>query len=198
MAQLIDTIKPIPFALRSKKTEPKSKNIYLRALSSFYQKVGENTSYTCLQKIAKRLKMSKNDRPVVQVSEIVKALEGSVDKVAVVVAKVVDDVRVLEIPSVKIVALQWSRSVKEKVEKYNGSIVTLDQLFKVCPNMENVVLVAGDKFKRKSAKHWFGNPGDKNSKVYPKQIAKRAKNGEKRVKMKQRKGVKPNKFAPKE
>lgn len=176
----------LPASAVSSRKEPKSKNVYLHALSDFYSKVANNTSILAIKKISKRLKMSKNDRQPVKISKIIEKLDGSMDKVAIVVAKVLDDVSMIKLPPVKIVALQWSKAVKEKVEKYGGSISTLDQLFKVCPNMDDICLIAGDKFARKSARFWGPAPGEKHSETYPR-VNKRCHNHEKRIMMRGRK-----------
>jgi large subunit ribosomal protein L18e len=167
----------------SKRSAPRSKNAYLQALAAFYTKVADNTSVLDIKRIAKRLKMSNNDKQPVRISAIAKALESSIDKVAVVVAKVLDDETMIELPPMKIVALGWSKGVKEKIEKYNGSIATLDQLFKMCPDMEDICLLSTSKYARKSAKYWGPPPGVKGSKTFPRVIGKPV-DREERVRMK--------------
>lgn len=176
----------LPASAIASRKAPRSKNIYLRALSDFYTKVANNTSVVAIKKISKRLKMSKADRQPVKISRIASELEGAEGKVAVVVAKVLDDDSVMEIPAIKVVALQWSKGVKEKIERYGGSIWTLDQLFEVCPNMDDICLVATDKFRRKSAKFWGPAPGERGSTTYPRANQK-CHNREKRIMMKGRK-----------
>lgn len=175
----------LPPSAVSKRKETRSKNVYLQSLCEFYTRVADNTSVIAIKKIAKRLKMSNSNRQPVKVSMIAKELGGSVDKVAVVVAKVLDDDTVMELPAMKIVALKWSKEVKEKVEKYGGSIVTLDQLFKMCPNMDDICLIAQNKFARKSSKFWGAAPGERNSSTYPR-ANQRCHNREKRVMMRGR------------
>lgn len=177
-----------PFTPKStiiKKKKVNSPNPLLQSLADFFIKVAKNSSNDDIKRIAKRLTMSNKDRPVVRVSEIVKELQENSEKVAVVVGKVVDDERLIILPSMRIVALQWSRSVQEKVEKCGGSFFTLDQLFKVAPNIENIVLIQGDRMKRKSARFWGKAPGQKGSTTLPRANKKR-RGGEKRIKMKGR------------
>ncbi|ADM11282.1 60S ribosomal protein L18 [Encephalitozoon intestinalis ATCC 50506] len=176
----------LPSSAVAVRKEPRSKNIYLRALSDFYTKVADNTSVLAIKKISKRLKMSKSDRRPVKISKIVSEIGESKDKVAVIVAKVLDDDRIMEIPPLKIIALQWSKGVKEKIERYGGSIGTLDQLFEVCPNMDDIHLISSSKFARRSAKFWGPAPGEKGSTTYPRANQK-CHNREKRVMMKGRK-----------
>jgi large subunit ribosomal protein L18e len=172
-----------PSSTISRKGEPRSENSYLRALSAFYTRVADNCSIPDIKRISKRLKMSNNDRQPVRISAIAKSLEGSIDKVAVVVAKVLDDETMIELPPMKIVALKWSKGVKEKIEKYSGSITTLDQLFKVCPSMENICLLSTSRYARKSAKYWGLPPGQRGSKAFPRVIG-RPVDKEERIMMK--------------
>lgn len=176
----------LPPSAVSTKKQTRSKNVYLQALCDFYSRVAENTSVLALKKIAKRLKMSGSNRQPVKISKVVEELNGSLDKVAVIVGKVLDDDRMIELPPVKIIALQWSKGVQEKVEKYNGSIATLDQLFKLVPYMDDICLMEGDRNARKSARFWGPAPGEKGSTTYPRSNQK-CHNREKRIMMKGRK-----------
>lgn len=176
----------LPFSAVCTKKRPESKNIHLQALSDFYSKVATNTSVLAIKKIAKRLKMSKNNRQPVKISQIVKAVNNNPKTVAVVVAKVLDDDEMIVIPAVKVVALSWSKGVEEKIKEYGGSISTLDQLFKQCPRMEDILLVSTSRFARRSAKFWGPAPGERGSTTYPRANMK-CRNREKRVRMRGRK-----------
>ncbi|EEQ83048.1 hypothetical protein NCER_100136 [Vairimorpha ceranae BRL01] len=178
--------KVIPKSTIIKRKTVRSPNPLLQSLADFYIKVAKNCSFDDIKRIAKRLTMSNKDRPVVRVSEIVKALDNDTDKVAVVVAKVLDDERLVTLPPMRIVALDWSKSAQEKVERGNGSFFTLDQLFKICTDLNNIVLVQGDRMKRKSAKFWGKSPGQKGSSTLPR-ANKKQRGGEKRIRMKGRK-----------
>ncbi|EOB12160.1 60S ribosomal protein L18 [Nosema bombycis CQ1] len=173
----------IPKSAVVKNKKIRSPNTALQNLSEFYIKVAKKCDNFDIKRIAKRLTMANKDRPAVKITEIAEKLNENSDKIAVVVGKVIDDDRNVEVPAMKIVALKWSKSVQEKVEHFNGSLHTLDQLFKVCSNLDNIVLINGDKMKRKSAKFWGKAPGDKNSSTYPRVVARKL-NGESRIKMK--------------
>ncbi|KAI4292191.1 large subunit ribosomal protein L18e [Pancytospora philotis] len=168
-------------AIRGRK-EPKSLNMNLRALHSFFSSIvkasGENADIT-LMKITKRLTMSRMNRPPVKLSAVAAEL-GESGKVAVVVGKILDDDEVLTVPAMKIVALQWSKTAKAKIEACGGSIHTLDQFIKVAGRMENIMLIKGDRNARKASKFFGAAPGEKGSATYPRIIGK-GKNREKRV-----------------
>lgn len=175
----------IPFSAIRGRKEPKTENKNVRHLHEFFSKIvrasGENANVDVM-KIAKRLTMSKTNRPPVKVSTIATQLEGT-DKVAVIVAKVLDDDRVLALPAMKIVALQWSKSVQRKIEASGGSIHTLDQFIKVAGTMDNVLLIKGDPKARKASKFFGPAPGERGSMTYPRTIGK-GKNREKRLNVK--------------
>lgn len=173
----------IPKSAVIKKKKIRSPNTTLQNLADFYIKVAKKCDNFDIKRIAKRLTMANKDRPAVKISEIAEKLNGNIDKVAVVVGKVIDDDRNVVVPPMKIVALKWSKSAQEKVQHFNGSLSTLDQLFKACSDLDNIILINGDRSKSKSAKYWGKAPGDKNSTTFPRVVARKL-NGEDRIKMK--------------
>lgn len=173
----------VPFSAKGGRKAPKTENKNIIKLSQFFDKIvkasGENAP-VMLMKIAKRLKMSNRNRPVVKLSKIVTELGNETQKVAVVVAKILDDERVFEIPAIKVVALKWSKSAQEKIEKNGGSISTLDQFIKVGGSLDNLVLMQEDSSKRKASKYFGPAPGEKGSATYPRANHK-IKNKERRI-----------------
>lgn len=156
-----------------------SRNIYLEGLVALYERIAKSSANEIVHKIAARLKMSRNNRPPMKVSRLANICEKYPGKVYAVVAKILDDNCFLEVPKMQIVALQFSKSAKEKIEKAGGSAHTLDQLFEVAPGLENVALFRG-KFTARKAYKYFGAPGDRHSRTYPKTTSK-GKNREKRL-----------------
>lgn len=178
----IKTIRRLPFAAKGGRKAPRSENKSIINLHSFFTKIvkasGENVHNT-IRIIAKRLTMSNRNRQPVKISQISNELKES-NKVAVVVGKVLDDVGILELPAMKIVALKWSKSVQKKIEAFGGSIHTLDQFIKIAGSIENILLIQGDRDARKATKFFGLAPGERNSAAYPRQTAK-GKNKEVRV-----------------
>ncbi|KAF7683507.1 60S ribosomal protein L18 [Astathelohania contejeani] len=165
--------------LNSTRKVPKSRNPELLSLFKLYHKIAKNTGNTDIIKITRRLNMSRNNRHPVSLSAIIKNLEGKDGKIPVVVAKVLDDERMLEIPAIQLVCLQCSNTARAKVLKFGGEVYTLDQLFKVSPRLDNLELIQGDRTRRKVYKY-FGAAGDKFSTTYPK-AKNTGKNGETRL-----------------
>ena len=113
--------------------------------------------------VLKRLFMSRINRPPVSVSRLVKsAKEG---KTLVVVGKVTDDSRLLEVPKLSVAALTVSKTAKARILKAGGEVLTLDQLALRAPTGSNTVLVRGAKNSREAVKH-FGMGPHKNKKPY--------------------------------
>lgn len=172
----------IPFSARGGRKIPKSTNDSIKQLHAFFKKIevasGENAHNT-IRKIAKRLTMSKKNRQPVKISKIVELIKDT-DKFPLVVAKVLDDERMLVLPALNIIALSWSKSVEKKIQAAGGSIFTLDQFLRVAGVIDNIMLISGDINARKATKFFGPAPGEKASATYPRQASK-GKNKEKRV-----------------
>lgn len=175
----------LPFSARGGAKASKSQNKNLLNLQAFFKKIIDTANENCpilIRQIEKKLRTTRRARPAVKISKIVEELKES-NKVPIVVSKVLDDETIMEFPAMKIVALQWSKSVQKKIEANGGSIHTLDQFIKVAGSLDNAILVSGDINKRKSAKYWGLAPGEKGSTAYPRTNHK-AKNCEKRLNVK--------------
>lgn len=180
----------IPYSAKGGRKSPLSYNSSIHRLHSFFKRIidasGENAPIM-IRKIAKRLTTSRRNRQPVKISKIVDAVKRT-DKVALLVGKVLDDERVMTIPAIKVVALDWSKSVQKKIEACGGNIYTLDQFIKVAGSLDNIVLVKGNPNARLSSKYFGPAPGEKGSTTLPRQ-KRRGKNAEKAIKAK-----KPVKF----
>lgn len=175
----------LPFSARGGAKESKSKNKNLLALQGFFKKIVDTSAENCpiiIRQIEKKLRTTRRARAPLKISAIVKAMEENkkTDSVALVVAKVLDDETILQFPAMKIVALQWSKSVQKKIEANGGQISTLDTFMNVSGSLDNLFLISGDANKRKSAKYWGPAPGEKNSSAYPRCNTK-SKNKERRL-----------------
>lgn len=157
-----------------------SKNTYLSGLVNLYEKIVKSSTNVVVQKIAARLKMSRNNRPPLKVSRLAKLYNKAPGKVCVVVGKVLDDIRVFDIPKMQLVVFQITRTAREKIEKAGGSVHTLDQLFDVSPTLENVSLFRGKVTARKAYKYFGLPPGEKGSRTYPRSCRK-GKRRERRI-----------------
>lgn len=61
------------------------------------------------------------------------------DKIAVVVGTVTDDIRVYEVPALKVTALRFTETVRARIEKAGGECLTFDQLALQAPLGQNTV-----------------------------------------------------------
>merc|ERR1711872_952985 len=93
--------------------------------------------------------------------------DGRDGKTAVVVGTVTDDLRLLEIPKLKICALHVTERARARVLKSGGEIITLDQLALKSPKGQNTVLMQGPRKTRKVYRHFGKAPGVPHSHTKP-------------------------------
>ena len=55
------------------------------------------------------------------------------DKIAVVVASVTDDVRLLDVPKMTVAALRFTETARARIVKAGGKCMTLDELIMTAP-----------------------------------------------------------------
>merc|ERR1712046_68105 len=109
--------------------------------------------------ILKRLFMSKMNRPPISLSKLVKLSAGKDNQVVVMVGTVTDDVRMLENPAgLKVCALRFPESARNRILKGGGECLTFDQLAQQFPTGSNCLLVRGPRAAREANRH-FGAPG---------------------------------------
>lgn len=172
---MIKTIHKKQFKLFDRLRKPRSTNPQHIQLFNLFRRISDNTQNEIIHTITKRLTMSRSNRQPLKLSKFIE----HENKTVVFIGKVLDDEKVFEIPKLKIVALNFTREARKKILKFGGEIYTLDQLFKVSPDLSDVVLVNGNRTHRKSYKY-FGVPGEKNSTTYPRTINPK-NSGEKRI-----------------
>ena len=61
-------------------------------------------------------------------SRLIKHMQGREDKIAVVVGTITDDIRVTEVPALKVCALRFTETARARILKAGGECITLDQL----------------------------------------------------------------------
>lgn len=89
--------------------------------------------------ILKRLFMSKVNKPPISLSRLIKYAKGKEDKVVVIVGTVTDDIRVYEVPALKVTALRFTETARARIEKAGGECLTFDQLALRAPLGQNTV-----------------------------------------------------------
>nr|XP_030729556.1 60S ribosomal protein L18 isoform X1 [Globicephala melas] len=127
-----------------RRKEPKSQDIYLRLLVKLYRFLARRTNSTFNQVVLKRLFMSRSNRPPLSLSRMIRKMKlpGREGKTAVVVGTITDDVRVQEVPKLKVCALRVSSRARSRILKAGGKILTFDQLALDSPKGCGTVLLS--------------------------------------------------------
>uniref|UniRef100_A0A286X780 Large ribosomal subunit protein uL15/eL18 domain-containing protein n=1 Tax=Cavia porcellus TaxID=10141 RepID=A0A286X780_CAVPO len=104
--------------------EPKSQDIYLRLLVKLYRFLARRTNSTFNQVVLKRLFMSRTNQPPLSLSRMIRKMKlpGRENKTAVVVGTVTDDMRVLEVPKLKVCALRVTSRARSRILKGRGTV----------------------------------------------------------------------------
>jgi len=153
---------------KGNRTAPKSEDPYLLLLVKLYRFLARRTDSGFNKVILHRLFLSKNNRPPLSLSRIVKETSNVVDlpsKIIVQVGTVTDDIRLTTVPKLTIAALRFTQSAKERIIAAGGEVLTLDQLSLRAPTGSNTVLLRGVRTAREAYKH-FGMGPHKNKKPY--------------------------------
>ncbi|OHT05686.1 60S ribosomal protein L18 [Tritrichomonas foetus] len=155
--------------LRKTRREPKSQNVQLKMLFNLYSFIARRSGSEFNKKVAHRLCLSNTNRRPLSVSRLSVALkEKDQDTIAVVVGKIVNDERLLEVPKMRVVALNFSETARARIVAAGGECLTFDQLALLRPTGENCLLLEGDRKRREAVKHFGQAPGDDNSAARPK------------------------------
>ena len=95
-----------------------------------YRFLSRRTDSKFNKTVLKRLFMSKMNRPPMSIAKLMKfsAKSYNKDKVCVVVGKVLDDERQLDVPSMRVCALSFSETARARITKSGGECLTFDQV----------------------------------------------------------------------
>ncbi|PPR01664.1 hypothetical protein CVT26_013105 [Gymnopilus dilepis] len=143
------------------RTAPKSEDPYLLLLVKLYRFLARRTDSKFNKAILHRLFLSKNNRPPLSLSRIVKETANTADlssKVIVQVGTVTDDIRLTEVPKLSVAALRFTQSAKDRIIAAGGEALTLDQLALRAPTGSNTVLLRGVKTARAAYKYFGAGP----------------------------------------
>lgn len=137
------------------RTAPKSDNVYLKLLVKLYAFLARRTDSSFCKTVLKRMYMSKLNKPPISISKVARHMAKNADKVAVIVGTVTDDVRLTELPKLKVCALRFTAGARARITKAGGECMTFDQLALAAPKGTGTVLLRGSK-NREALKH-FGH-----------------------------------------
>merc|ERR1712071_167196 len=152
-----------------RRKEPKSYDIYLRLLVKLYRFLARRTRARFNKVILRRLFMSRSNRQPLSLARLIRKmkLEGREGMTAVVVGSVTDDLRIFEIPKLKVCALNVTKRARERILKAGGEILTFDQLALKAPRGQNTVLLQGCRKGRKVYRHFGKAPGTPHARTKP-------------------------------
>lgn len=154
---------------KARRTEPKSKDIYLRLLVKLYRFLARRTESKFNKVVLKRLYMSRVNRPPMSVARVSRMMKkpGRDGKTAVIVGSVTDDLRLHKVPKLSLCAMHVSARARERILKAGGEVLTFDQLALKAPKGQNTVLMQGCRTAR-TANRYFGKaPGQPHSSTRP-------------------------------
>ncbi|GER35207.1 60S ribosomal protein L18 [Striga asiatica] len=152
---------------KTKRTAPKSNDIYLKLLVKLYRFLVRRTGSKFNAVILKRLFMSRVNRPPLSLSRLAALMKGKENQIAVLVGTVTDDIRVNEVPAMKVTALRFTETARARIEKAGGECLTFDQLALRAPLGQNTVLLRGSRNAREAVKHFGPAPGVPHSHTKP-------------------------------
>ncbi|KAJ3669494.1 hypothetical protein LUZ60_011444 [Juncus effusus] len=154
---------------KTKRTKPKSDDVYLKLLVKLYRFLVRRTESDFNATVLKRLFMSKTNRPPISLRRLIKFMTGKdkEGKIAVIVGTVTDDKRVYEVPAMKVTALRFTETARARIEKAGGECLTFDQLALKSPLGQDTVLLRGPKNAREAVRHFGPAPGVPHSHTKP-------------------------------
>ncbi|KAG6395540.1 hypothetical protein SASPL_141659 [Salvia splendens] len=144
---------------KTKRTAPKSNDIYLKLLVKLYRFLVRRTSSSFNKVILKRLIMSRVNKAPLSLSHLAQLMKNKENRIAVLVGPVTDDIRVHDIPAMKVTALRFTERARARIEKVGGECLTFDQLALRAPLGQNTVLLRGSPKAREAVKHFGPAPG---------------------------------------
>merc|ERR1712154_205931 len=133
-------------------------------LVKLYRFLARRTDSKFNQVVLRRLFMSRRNRQPLSLSRLsANAKEG---KTIVCVGTVTNDIRLHNVPKLKLAALRVTETARKRILDAGGEIITLDQLATSAPLGQNTILLQGPRSHREAMKH-FGAPGVPGSHAKP-------------------------------
>lgn len=166
---------------RNGRKVPNTRNDEIQSLFTLFSAVARKTTHPEYRKIADFIKKPRSQRSIVNLKKLVEYTKPCQDKLAVVVAKIVGEDSIVEIPhSINVACLDISKGAKARIEKYGGKVYKLDEIFRVAPTPSSMVIFQGALKARKSYRY-FGVPGDRHNPAKPRVISKGSERRKKRA-----------------
>jgi large subunit ribosomal protein L18e len=152
-----------------RRTAPRSEDPYLQVLVKLYRYLARRTGKKFDQIVLRRLFMARQFKAPLSLGRIKHQLKkpGNADKIVTVVGRVTNDVRLFEVPKMKLCALHVTDSARSRILKAGGEIITFDQLATRSPKGENTLLIQGPRKARLAQRHFGRAPGVPHSHTKP-------------------------------
>lgn len=106
--------------------------------------------------VLRRLYQSNTNQAPMSIARVARYMKGHEGKLAVVVGTITDDIRLLNVPKLSIVALHFTETARARIIKAGGECLSFDQLALRAPKGSNTVLLRGVRTAREVYKH-FGH-----------------------------------------
>ena len=138
-------------------------NQYQLLLVKLYKFLARRTDAPFNEVVHKRLCQSRITRYPISISKLLKHADSDEkkSKILVVVGKVLNDERLLEVPKLRVCALQFTETARRRIIKAGGECLTFNELVKISPDGKNTILLRGRR-SREALKHFgpgVGTPG---------------------------------------
>lgn len=118
--------------------------------------------------ILRRLYMSRTNNAPLSLSKLAGLMEkNNTSHIAVLVGTITDDVRLYEVPKMRVCALRFTETARARIVKAGGECLTFDQLALIAPTGSNTVLLRGPRNSREAVKHFGLAPGQPHSTTRP-------------------------------
>ncbi|WP_411026470.1 hypothetical protein, partial [Salmonella sp. s54395] len=152
-----------------RRTAPKSEDLYLKLLVQLYRFLSRRTRSNFNEIVLKRLYMSRAYCRPMSLAKLIRHMRHPErrGKFAVIIGTITDDVRIFNIPKLKICALHVTERARGRILKAGGEILTLDQLALRSPRGQNTVLLQGVRTSRKVFRHFGKAPGTPHANTKP-------------------------------
>lgn len=114
--------------------------------------------------------MSRINRPPMSLQRVVRLMKqrkATEKSIAVIVGTITNDLRLLEVPKLRVCALRITERARERIVKAGGEVLTFDQLALLAPTGKNTILMQGKRNAREAVKHFGKAPGVPHSHTRP-------------------------------
>ena len=138
-----------------------------RLLPQLYRFLARRTDSKFNSIVLKRLFQSKTNRAPLSLSKLAAFTEGKRDQIAVLVGTITDDIRLTEVPKLRVAALRFTETARARILAAGGECLTLDQLALLAPTGKKTLLLRGPKNSREAVKHFGPAPGVPGSHTKP-------------------------------